>query len=323
MSSKLPEPICAFLISSDGTPVSIPLPKKLDDFVVSDGYIWLHFNVTELGFETWLERFFSHTVASAMIEPETRPRCDQLENGLILNLRGVNLNPGADPDDMVSLRLWVTEKLILSARVRKLISVDAIKQKIESGIAPISVVSFLNELAFELTKRIEKVSLTLVERADTIEEDAFSPKKMFTGELATLRQSVIKLRRFIRPQSIALAELAEGKVLALDPQSASMLRETTNRSIRTVEELDTTSDRLQALQDHLDMLSTSALGRNSYVLSVVAAIFLPLGFLTGLFGVNVGGMPLVDSHYGFMGVTVGSALIGIVLFLVFRQLKWL
>ena len=323
MSSKLPEPICAFLFSSDGTPVSIPLPKKLDDFVVSDGYIWLHFNVTELGFETWLERLFSRTVASAMIEPETRPRCDQLEKGLILNLRGVNLNPGADPDDMVSLRLWVTEKLILSARVRKLISVDAIKQKIESGIAPISVVSFLNELAFELTKRIEKVSLTLVERADTIEEDAFSPKKMFTGELATLRQSVIKLRRFIRPQSIALAELAEGKVLALDPQSASMLRETTNRSIRTVEELDTTSDRLQALQDHLDMLSTSALGRNSYVLSVVAAIFLPLGFLTGLFGVNVGGMPLVDSHYGFMGVTVGSALIGIVLFLVFRQLKWL
>jgi len=323
MSSKLPEPICAFLISSDGTPVSIPLPKKLDDFVVSDGYIWLHFNVTELGFETWLERLFSRTVASAMIEPETRPRCDQLEKGLILNLRGVNLNPGADPDDMVSLRLWVTEKLILSARVRKLISVDAIKQKIESGIAPISVVSFLNELAFELTKRIEKVSLTLVERADTIEEDAFSPKKMFAGELATLRQSVIKLRRFIRPQSIALAELAEGKVLALDPQSASMLRETTNRSIRTVEELDTTSDRLQALQDHLDMLSTSALGRNSYVLSVVAAIFLPLGFLTGLFGVNVGGMPLVDSHYGFMGVTVGSALIGIVLFLVFRQLKWL
>ena len=323
MSSKLPEPICAFLISSDGTPVSIPLPKKLGDFVVSDGYIWLHFNVTELGFETWLERLFSRTVASAMIEPETRPRCDQLEKGLILNLRGVNLNPGADPDDMVSLRLWVTEKLILSARVRKLISVDAIKQKIESGIAPISVVSFLNELAFELTKRIEKVSLTLVERADTIEEDAFSPKKMFTGELATLRQSVIKLRRFIRPQSIALAELAEGKVLALDPQSASMLRETTNRSIRTVEELDTTSDRLQALQDHLDMLSTSALGRNSYVLSVVAAIFLPLGFLTGLFGVNVGGMPLVDSHYGFMGVTVGSALIGIVLFLVFRQLKWL
>lgn len=303
--------------------MSIPLPKKLDDFVVSDGYIWLHFNVTELGFETWLERFFSRTVASAMIEPETRPRCDQLENGLILNLRGVNLNPGADPDDMVSLRLWVTEKLILSARVRKLISVDAIKQKIESGIAPISVVSFLNELAFELTKRIEKVSLTLVERADTIEEDAFSPKKMFTGELATLRQSVIKLRRFIRPQSIALAELAEGKVLALDPQSANMLRETTNRSIRTVEELDTTSDRLQALQDHLDMLSTSDLGRNSYVLSVVAATFLPLGFLTGLFGVNVGGMPLVDSHYGFMGVTVGSALIGIVLFLVFRQLKWL
>ena len=323
MSNKLPEPICAFLISSDGTPVSIPLPKSLDDFAVSDGYIWLHFNVTEVGFETWLESFFSRTVASAMIEPETRPRCDRLEDGLILNLRGVNLNPGADPDDMVSLRLWVTEKLILSARVRKLLSVDAIKQKIESGTAPISVVSFLSELAFELTKRIEKVSLTLVEGADTVEEDAFSPKKMFAVELATLRQSVIKLRRFIRPQSIALAELAEGKVLGLDPQSASLLRETTNRSIRTIEELDTTSDRLQALQDHLDMLSTSALGRNSYVLSVVAAIFLPLGFLTGLFGINVGGMPLVDSHYGFMGVTVGSALIGIVLFLIFRQLKWL
>lgn len=262
-------------------------------------------------------------VANALIQSETRPRCDQIEDGLILNLRGVNLNPGADPDDMVSIRLWVREGLIVSTRVRKVWAMDTIRLQMETGKGPTSVTAFLAELTNGLTKRIEKVSVGLVEDTDKLEEDALDPDRALTSELASLRQSIIKLRRFVRPQSEAIADLASRKAWALDTHDANLLSETANRTTRTMEELDATSDRLQAIQDHLDMLHASALGRNSYVLSVVAAIFLPLGFLTGLFGINVGGMPLVDANYGFLLVTGGSALLGIVLFMVFRHLKWL
>jgi len=198
------------------------------------------------------------------VQSETRPRCDRVGDGLVLNLRGVNLNPGADADDMVSVRLWVTEGLIISARVRKIFAVDAMRQQ-------------------------------LVERTDALEELALTSTGSVATDLAELRQSVIKLRRFVRPQSQAIAELSGGEVWPLDKQAAVLMRDTKNKIVRTIEELDATADRLQAIQDHLDVLHASALGRNSYVLSIVAAIFLPLGFLTG----------------------------GFLLFFVFRFLKWL
>ncbi len=63
--------------------------------------------------------------------------------------------------------------------------------------------------------------------------------------------------------------------------------------------------------------------RNSYVLSIVAAIFLPLGFLTGLFGVNIGGMPGTEAALAFWLLTSVSVVIGIALFLIFKFSKWL
>lgn len=117
--------------------------------------------------------------------------------------------------------------------------------------------------------------------------------------------------------------LADNQAWRLELRAAALLSETANRTTRTVEALDATHDRLLATQDHLDILHASALGRNSYLLSVVAAIFLPLGFLTGLFGINVGGMPGVETPMGFWIVTGGSAVIGIALFAIFRFSKWL
>lgn len=323
MSESDPTPICAFAITPDGTPRHIPLPTQLLGSAPAEGYVWLHFDMGDSAFGPWLERQLPMTVAMALVQTETRPRCDRIEHGLCLNLRGVNMNPEAEAEDMVSVRLWMTEGLIISARARRVWAVDAIRQNMVEGTAPASVNAFLAELAYGLTKRIEKVSLALVEETDSLEEQALTTSQTPMSDLAALRQSVIKLRRFMRPQSDAIAELADGGAWPLDPVNAGLLVETANRTKRTLEELDATSDRLQAMQDHFDVLHMSALGRNSYVLSIVAAIFLPLGFLTGLFGINVGGMPGVDTPYGFWVVSAGSVLIGFALYFVFRFLKWL
>lgn len=322
MSKKLVSPLCAFDIHLDGR--CEPLDLASDALPEpSEGYRWFHFDLSQPETEVWLKAHLPFSVVEALTQAETRPRCMQMEGGLFLNLRGVNLNPGANSDDMVSMRLWATEGLIVSARVRKIWAVDALRGKMDAGVAPVSVTMFLAELCHGLTKRIEKVSLDLVERTDELEEEVLIASRTAATSLATLRQSVIKLRRFVRPQNEAVADLAAGELWPLEEKCANFLRESSNRTTRIVEELDATSDRLQALQAHADMLHASTLGRNTYVLSVVAAIFLPLGFLTGLFGINVGGMPGVESAYGFWVVTVSSALLGVVLFLVFRFLKWL
>ena len=143
------------------------------------------------------------------------------------------------------------------------------------------------------------------------------------AELAAARQSTIKLRRFVRPQAEAIVALSEGHAWPLDTKSAGILQEAANHALRTIEELDATVERLRAVHDHLELQQSTASGRNSYVLSIVAAIFLPLGFLTGLFGVNLGGMPGIRAEQAFWVLTTASAVIGVALFLIFKFSKWL
>ena len=121
----------------------------------------------------------------------------------------------------------------------------------------------------------------------------------------------------------AIAGLAATQDWVLSSEELAQLREVSNKAKRTVEELDSVRDRLAAIQEHIDGTRTKVLGRNSYILSVVAAIFLPLGFLTGLFGVNVAGMPGVATPLAFWILTGASIICGILLFVIFKFSRWL
>ncbi len=313
-------PLAAFDIdTARATPVADPWPALES----AAGYRWLHLDMNGEGARDWIRAHLPDIAARSLLQAETRPRCERFEGGLILNLRGVNLNPESDPEDMVSLRIWATDRTIVSVRVRKVWAADALKQAAETGTAPDSVGRFLARLAYELTTRIETVSLAMEENTDQLEDMVADERPLPPGKLPGLRQAVIKMRRFIHPQRDAVATLAGLDDWVLSPDDLALLRETANRTRRTVEELDATRDRLSALQEHLEAERGQALARNSYVLSVVAAIFLPLGFLTGLFGLNVAGMPGTDTPAAFAILAVASAAIGLALFVVFKWARWL
>lgn len=314
----LPTPVCAFDISPDGvaTPCRIADARK-------DGWRWLHFNMADPALGAWLDDQLPDAAACALQLPETRPRFDELPEGALINLRGVNLNEGADPEDMVALRIWATPELVITLRRRRIMAVDAIRVRAETGAAPATTGGFLVAVADGLTQRIETVSLDLEEQVDDLEEAIFAGEDVDTRSILVLRQTLIKLKRFIGPQREALLVFAGAQSVLMDEKTLPHLTETANRAARTVEALESARDRIGGLQDHLDAKAAAALGRNGYLLSIVAAIFLPLGFLTGLFGVNIAGMPGVDTPWAFAAMSVASVVLGVVLFIVFRIAKWL
>lgn len=313
-------PLAAFDVENGET---TPVPDPWPAIGAAQGYRWLHLDLNDPDTRAWAKASLPEIAARALGQSETRPRCERLGDGLILNLRGVNLNPEADPEDMVSLRMWITGNAVVSARIRKIWAVDAMRQEAEQGRAPSTIGQFLAALTYGLTSRIERVSLDLEEQTDDLEEALADGRRVEADRLSRLRQTVIKLRRFINPQREAIAALAGLDGWILTPEELALLRETSNRTRRIVEELDATRDRLSALQDHIEADRAHALSRNSYVLSVVAAIFLPLGFLTGLFGVNVAGMPGTVTPMAFWFLTLSSLLCGIALFAIFKLFKWL
>ena len=172
-------------------------------------------------------------------------------------------------------------------------------------------------LAETLLVRIEAETERLEDEIDDAEEESFDDGRA-PPDLALLRRAVIRMGRFARPQAEALSEAAD---LLDEAPEAIRFDEAASRARRTEEALEAARQRLNATADHLDMAQAARLGRNSYLLSIIAAIFLPLGFLTGLFGVNVAGMPGTENPAAFWWLTGVTVAIGLGVALVLRWLR--
>lgn len=311
--------VCGFDIWADGAAIAVaddaPRPAT------GAAWRWLHFEVA--GLEEWSNAHLPPLAAATLCQPETRPRCEAFPEGVAINLRGVNLNDGHRAEDMVSLRIWVTDELVVTARLRKVMALDAIRHACDTGKGPETPGKFLDLTARGLVDRAEQVAADLEEATSTLEENSLETQGITADDIVRHRLAVIMLRRFASPQRDALNNLTTLTGPLLSKSVRLRIRESANRATRLAETLDTLHDRLAVLQDHVDARANHGMGRNSYVLSVVAAIFLPLGFATGLFGVNVAGMPGGETPAAFWVLTLAMAGLGVALLAFFRWMRWL
>ena len=137
-----------------------------------------------------------------------------------------------------------------------------------------------------------------------------------------MRKAAIILRRYIAPQKDVMNQMRYSDISWLNSKNSRKLQESQDTLLRCIEELDAIRERSQVVKDELVNALSDRLNRNLYVISVVTAIFLPLGFLTGLFGINIGGMPGVDSENAFLIFSSVLAVIVLVQIVLFRFFKW-
>ena len=319
--SDRPKIICGFDVQADGSVIRINQADAPE--TKGTAYRWLHFDLRDKGVTDWLDAQLPALPAATLQTIETRPRVVAMADGLLATLRGINLNDGANAADMVAVRVWLTRSLVVTVRRRRIFAVDDLRGKAEAGTAPASPAQFLADLCDGLVGRIETVSLALETETDTMEAAVYDQGGETLANLSERRRNVIKLRRHVGPQTDALHQLAICETPVIPATLRPTLAEIANRATRSVEELAEVRERLTALSDHLDLMQTARLGRNGYVLSVIAAIFLPLGFLTGLFGVNLGGMPGTGSPIAFAALFLATVAIGAALFAYFRWRRWL
>ena len=270
------------------------------------GPLWVHLDRSDARAEDWLRREsgLEPLVVEALLEPETRPRCTALPGGWLVVMRGVNLNPGADPEDMVALRAWVEEERVLTLRRRRLMAVQDVQDALAAGVGPTGSGALLAAIADRLAERIGPVVARLDEDLDALEVDALeTAHEPVRRRLADVRHQAIVLRRHIAPQRDALLGLITAPTAALDDTSRLRLREVADHVTRYAEDLDALRERAAVVNDELGNRAAEELNRRMYILSLVAAVFLPLGLITGLLGVNVGGIPGTDYEWGFWVVT--------------------
>ncbi|HEX9903332.1 MAG TPA: CorA family divalent cation transporter, partial [Propylenella sp.] len=133
----------------------------------------------------------------------------------------------------------------------------------------------------------------------------------------------IALRRHLSPQRDALLRLYGESEQWLTARQRARIRETADRVFRIVEEVDTMRERAAIIQDERRTRISERTEQNIYVLSIIATIILPLTFVTGLFGMNVGGVPGEGAEWAFYIVSGILILVGLLMAVYFHLRRWL
>ena len=292
----------------------------------SENLTWVHMDANHSDTRAWLESELLHLepyVIDALLIDETRPRMTQVGDGAILILRGANLNENSDPEDMVSIRLWVEGKRVISVQRRKLKAIGDIEAMIESSRGPKDTGEMVCMLMDRLFKRIEPVLSSLDETTDQIEESLLESTNIQLREaIVSVRKQAIMFRRYMIPQREAIDQMRMSELKWLKDKSRRQLQENYNHVTRYLEDLDAVRERAQVVKDELANILSDKLNKNMYMLSVIAAIFLPLGFLTGLLGINVGGIPGSDNESAFWIFGGFLVLVACMQIAIFKRLKW-
>jgi len=288
--------------------------------------IWVHLDQNCMNTHTWLleQSDIDPLIANALLAEETRPRSFSTPKGLFVVLRGVNLNPGAQPEDMVSLRIWIEDHLIVSVRIRRLMAISDMVDRITEGRGPRGPADFLTMITDRLMERMGPAIQDITEAQDNMEASLSDASPTETRRrLMDLRHQAVILRRHLAPQREALGRIQMEQLPWLDQNHKMGIREISDRTTRYVEDLDEIRERSIILQDELLNTLTVDMNRKMYVLTVIAAIVLPLSFATGLLGINVGGLPLAESKDGFWIVSGVLVFLGIFEVIFFKWLKWI
>lgn len=298
----------------DGRGGGVPLDwSGIERWTPGDGVLWMNLDYSAADSQRWLAEHskISPRARDALLDHDPRPRAVAHGDELLLIIRAINLNEGAAPEDMLSIRGWIDAHRVVTLRHRKSRSLKAIAAEVEAGHGPTG--------AGDLTALlVERVLEYIVSRVDVL-DDAIAgcedqvlteTRGELRAQLADHRRRAIALRRFLAPQREALARLAQIQVPWLDAAARSRIVESGDRMTRTVEELDAARDRAAVTQEELQSRIGEITSQRLYVLSVMTAVFLPLGFVCALLGVNVGGVPLQHDSWAFWALC-GAFAVGV------------
>jgi zinc transporter len=125
------------------------------------------------------------------------------------------------------------------------------------------------------------------------------------------------------PQREVLSQLhGIEKLIWLEHDDRLLVREIADRSIRLLEDLELSREKATVTREELENRLAEHTNQIIYLLSLITTIFLPLGLITGLLGINVGGIPGADNPYGFLVVCALLVIIIVVQVFFIRKARW-
>jgi zinc transporter len=291
------------------------------------GTLWLHLDYTAGDTARWLadRSGIDPVMLDSLLDRDPRPRAIAHGDDLLMIIRGINQNEGAQPEDMISVRCWFERRRVITVRHRISRSLKTLAGDLERGKGPRDAAEFAVQIADRIIDgvvlRVDTLSDAIAALEDLVVTE--TRKGDLRARIADHRRRAIALRRFLGPERDALAKLGQLALPWIANRHREQFGEIADRMARTLEELDAARERAAVTQEELSSRLAEQSNQRLYILSMLTAVFLPLGFVCALLGVNVGGVPFQHDQWAFWALVALFAIgVGLQLYW-FKKRGWL
>ncbi|KZL20151.1 Zinc transport protein ZntB [Pseudovibrio axinellae] len=263
-----------------------------------------------------------HSDIDELLAKDVRPHCHIRSSGAFVAVNAFNELPKQESGDMEFAHVWVDESKMVCVWDGPLDAFQSLIESFNKRLPPESTAELWARLVLAIAERAESIAEVLQDRIDHLEDVVLKTgDHPWESELAHVRRLATIVRRSMLAFLDALKNFEIENFKWIDRINKRRVREAGDRALRIAEEMSAIRERAEIIHDQIVFKRSEATNRYMLIMAAIAVVFLPLSFITGLLGINVGGIPGSNDPVAFTVVSGFLVLIGLVLFVIVRWFK--
>jgi len=320
----------AFYLAPDAKlPQQVEIDQISNLLGTGKGLLWVDIEDTtseDAQFLMDVFRFHPLAVADCVSKNIHPPKIDEFEDHLFIIVHGINYHVESDVVETTELGLFIGKNYVVTSHVIPMRSVTSTIERLQVDGRPMrrGADMLAHDIIDVLVDNIMPTIDELDQKCTDIESEVVEhPRKETLSSIMQLKRSILALNRVMSPQRELVNSLARGDYPLISKRAHIYYRNIYDHLAR----IEMLTQGLRDLADsvlatHLSSVS-NRMNEVMKVLSIVAAIFLPLTLLAGIYGMNFANMPELQWRYGYFVVWGVMALVALSLIAFFRKRKWL
>ena len=267
-----------------------------------NGFLWLHLSLSNTASERWMRSHLELPDAfyQSLHETTSSTRVELEDAALIAVLHDVLFDSSFDASNVSTVNLFVGPRMMVSARLRPLRSVDRLRSAVRNRATFHSSVELFSHLLRDQAGVLVDILRQTTVRVDEIEDTLLENRITISRrQLSALRRMLVRLQRLLAPEPAALFRLLRQPPAWIDAGDVQDLSQAAEEFSSVVVDSSALVERVRLLQEEFGALLNEQTNRTLFVLTLVTVLALPINLVAGLFGMNVGGIPFAQHSHGF------------------------
>src|SRR6266550_2939303 len=269
-----------------------------------DEFLWLHFSLSNVASEPWLRRYLTlpDTFYESLQRDIDATHLEQDGDSLVARVHDVLFDFTFDVP-VATTTLCVKPRVLVSAHVRPWRSIDQLREAVQAGQVFRSPIEILARLLRDQANVLVDIVRKSKKQVGPMEEQLLAKRiSVSRSELGSLRRMLVRLQRLLAPEPAAFFRLLSRPPDWISEDELQNLQQSAEKFSTAISDTAALVERVKQLQEELAALVNEQTNRTLFLLTMVTVLALPINLVAGLFGMNVGGIPLNQHPFGFFFV---------------------